>query len=61
MAIKYFNNYCKCCSRKVLGRDLISVNMKLNGRNSDVFFCKKQQQKCGDNETLNVRFVRLIL
>ena len=41
IAIKYFDNYCKCCGRKVLGRDLISVNMKLNGRNSGVFFCKK--------------------
>jgi phosphoadenosine phosphosulfate reductase len=41
IAEKYFDNYCEKCGKRILGRDLISANMKLNGRKSNIFFCKK--------------------
>jgi phosphoadenosine phosphosulfate reductase len=41
IAKKYFNHECQECSKKVNKKDVIAMNLKLVGRNTNVFYCKK--------------------
>lgn len=41
IAEKYFNHTCEECGKKVNKKDVIAMNLKLVGRNTNVFYCKK--------------------
>jgi len=41
VAEKYFNHNCEDCDKKVNKKDVIALNLKLNGRNTNTFYCKK--------------------
>lgn len=41
VASKYFNNTCKTCSKKVNTKDVVAMNMKYLGRNTEDYYCKK--------------------
>ncbi len=41
VAEKYFNHTCEECGKKVNKKDVIAMNLKLVGRNTNVFYCKK--------------------
>lgn len=41
LAKKYFNKYCCSCNKKVNHKNEIAMNLKLFGRNTNNFYCKK--------------------
>lgn len=41
LAKKYFNKYCCNCNKKVNHKNEIAMNLKLFGRNTNNFYCKK--------------------
>ena len=47
VARKYFNNVCcdENCKKKVLDKNVIAMNLKLNGRETQKIFCKKHLQE----------------
>ena len=55
VAIKYFNKACDCCGKRIKHKDVLSMNLKLHGRNIEKFYCKKclMQEYGWDSETWN--------
>lgn len=45
IAVKYFNKLCFDCNKKITKNDVIAMNLKLIGRNTERFFCKKCLKK----------------
>lgn len=41
IAKKYFNHICEQCGKKVNKKDVIAMNVKFLGRNTNKFYCKK--------------------
>lgn len=41
IASRYFNHTCEDCDRRIKSKEVLSMNMKYNGRNTNRFFCKK--------------------
>lgn len=41
VAIKYFNKACDCCGKRIKHKEVLSMNLKLHGRNIEKFYCKK--------------------
>ena len=41
VAIKYFNKVCDCCGKRIKHKEVLSMNLKLHGRNIEKFYCKK--------------------
>ena len=37
----FFGHKCECCGKKIKTKEVIGMNMKLNGRNTNKFYCKK--------------------
>lgn len=40
IAEKYFNHTCEC-GKRIKSKEVLAMNMKFNGRNTNKFFCKK--------------------
>lgn len=45
IAEKYFNHKCEDCSKRIKSKEVLAMNMKYNGRNTNKFFCKKDLMK----------------
>lgn len=41
IAEKYFNHTCECCGKKIRFKEVLAMNMKYFGRNTQKFYCKK--------------------
>ena len=41
IAKNYFNHKCRVCGKKIKDKEIIGLNMKLNGRDIDELYCKK--------------------
>lgn len=43
VADQYFNKYCNSCEKKkrIKDKEVLSMNMKMHGRNTNKFYCKK--------------------
>lgn len=41
IAIKYFNKTCHECGKNVRQRDVLGMNLKILGRETNKLFCKK--------------------
>lgn len=41
IARKYFNKTCKECNKRVKSKEVLAMNMKFLGRNTNTFMCKK--------------------
>ena len=41
IAKNYFNHKCRICGKKIKDKEIIGLNMKLNGRDIDELYCKK--------------------
>ena len=43
VADQYFNKYCDSCEKKkrIKNKEVLSMNMKMHGRNTNKFYCKK--------------------
>ena len=41
VAKRYFSHSCEKCNKKIKSKEVIAMNMKLNGRITNKFFCKK--------------------
>lgn len=41
VAIKYFNKVCDYCGKRIKHKEVLSMNLKLHGRNIEKFYCKK--------------------
>lgn len=52
VAMNYFNHKCGVCDKKIKHKDVIGMNMKFNGRNTQNMYCKKHlKEKLGiDNK-----------
>lgn len=55
VATKYFNKVCDCCGKRIKHKEVLSMNLKLHGRNIDKFYCKKclMQEYNWDSEAWN--------
>jgi len=51
IATKYFSHRCEICDKRVKSKEVIAMNLKYNGRNTNKFYCKKDLMKIlGINE-----------
>ena len=41
VAKNYFNHNCKECNKKIKDKNVLAMNMKFNGRNTEDMYCKK--------------------
>ena len=41
IAAQYFNKECCNCNKRIKHKEVLSMNMKMHGRNTNKFFCKK--------------------
>lgn len=55
VAIKYFNKACDCCGKRIKHTEVLSMNLKLHGRNIDKFHCQKclMKEYSWDSEAWN--------
>ena len=41
IALQYFNKKCCCCDKRIKHKEVLSMNLKINGRQINKFYCKK--------------------
>ena len=41
IALQYFNKKCCCCDKRIKHKEVLSMNLKVNGRQVNKFYCKK--------------------
>lgn len=41
LALKYFNKSCCECDKRIKDKNVLAMNMKIHGRNTNKFYCKK--------------------
>lgn len=41
VALQYFNKSCDNCKRRIKHKNVLSMNLKMHGRNVNKFYCKK--------------------
>ena len=44
-AIRYFNKHCTDCGKRIKHKEVLSMNLKMYGRDTDKFLCKKCMEK----------------